>query len=277
MSSKILVPYDFSQEAKYSLKLGKDIAARLGYKLKVLHCLDFPGYPYLGSDSIKSVERTLIGEGTSAVIDDITKMFGSMEGLEVDIVSGSASSNILNATFDKEVSYTFMGYKNRQIPNHIGSTTRDILRFAKGSVMSLKKEVSLESIKHILVVTDFFNTAAKAIENLKLIQRITKAKLTFVYVNTRESWLTTKETKRSMKHFSEIHGLGEANLEIVNDDTIVSGVLNGLLTSSYDLIALKLNGLSDTKKINDLHLMGEVLLECTDIPILTYVHENNYR
>lgn len=44
MDSKILVPYDFSSEARHALKLGREVAAVLGYRLKVLHCLDFPQY-----------------------------------------------------------------------------------------------------------------------------------------------------------------------------------------------------------------------------------------
>ncbi|MAO16384.1 universal stress protein [Flagellimonas marinaquae] len=276
MDSKILVPYDFSSEARHALKLGREVAAVLGYRLKVLHCLDFPQYPYLDFDSVRPLEKTLIDAATKTLVDDLDRMFGSLQDLEIDIVSGSASSNILEATFDHDVNYTFMGYKDRDIPEHLGSTTRDILRFANGSVMSLKKEVSLDSINHILLVTDFQNTSVRAMENLKLIKKITKAEMTLLYVNTRENWLSTKETKRAMKQFCEIHDIQQANLEIINDSNVVSGTLNGLLNNPYDLVALKLNALSDEKKFNDLHLMGEMLLENTNTPILTYVHNHSY-
>ena len=276
MDSKVLVPYDFSLEARHALKLGREVAAVLGYRLKVLHCLDFPQYPYLDFDSVRPLEKTLIDAATKTLVDDLDRMFGSLQDLEIDIVSGSASSNILEATFDHDVNYTFMGYKDRDIPEHLGSTTRDILRFANGSVMSLKKEVSLDSINHILLVTDFQNTSVRAMENLKLIKKITKAEMTLLYVNTRENWLSTKETKRAMKQFCEIHDIQQANLEIINDSNVVSGTLNGLLNNPYDLVALKLNALSDEKKFNDLHLMGEMLLENTNTPILTYVHNHSY-
>ena len=276
MDSKILVPYDFSLEARHALKLGREVAAVLGYRLKVLHCLDFPQYPYLDFDSVRPLEKTLIDAATKTLVDDLDRMFGSLQDLEIDIVSGSASSNILEATFDHDVNYTFMGYKDRDIPEHLGSTTRDILRFANGSVMSLKKEVSLDSINHILLVTDFQNTSVRAMENLKLIKKITKAEMTLLYVNTRENWLSTKETKRAMKQFCEIHDIQQANLEIINDSNVVSGTLNGLLNNPYDLVALKLNALSDEKRFNDLHLMGEMLLENTNTPILTYVHNHSY-
>lgn len=276
MDSKILVPYDFSLEARHALKLGREVAAVLGYRLKVLHCLDFPQYPYLDFDSVRPLEKTLIDAATKTLVDDLDRMFGSLQDLEIDIVSGSASSNILDATFDHDVNYTFMGYKDREIPEHLGSTTRDILRFANGSVMSLKKEVSLDSINHILLVTDFQNTSVRAMENLKLIKKITKAEMTLLYVNTRENWLSTKETKRAMKQFCEIHDIQQAKLEIINDSNVVSGTLNGLLNNPYDLVALKLNALSDEKRFNDLHLMGEMLLENTNTPILTYVHNHSY-
>nr|WP_288982117.1 universal stress protein [uncultured Allomuricauda sp.] len=276
MDSKILVPYDFSSEARHALKLGREVAAVLGYRLKVLHCLDFPQYPYLDFDSVRPLEKTLIDAATKTLVDDLDRMFGSLQDLEIDIVSGSASSNILDATFDHDVNYTFMGYKDREIPEHLGSTTRDILRFANGSVMSLKKEVSLDSINHILLVTDFQNTSVRAMENLKLIKKITKAEMTLLYVNTRENWLSTKETKRAMKQFCEIHDIQQAKLEIINDSNVVSGTLNGLLNNPYDLVALKLNALSDEKRFNDLHLMGEMLLENTNTPILTYVHNHSY-
>ena len=243
MDSKVLVPYDFSLEARHALKLGREVAAVLGYRLKVLHCLDFPQYPYLDFDSVRPLEKTLIDAATKTLVDDLDRMFGSLQDLEIDIVSGSASSNILDATFDHDVNYTFMGYKDREIPEHLGSTTRDILRFANGSVMSLKKEVSLDSINHILLVTDFQNTSVRAMENLKLIKKITKAEMTLLYVNTRENWLSTKETKRAMKQFCEIHDIQQAKLEIINDSNVVSGTLNGLLNNPYDLVALKLNHL----------------------------------
>lgn len=278
MSTKILVPYDFSKESEYSLKLGREIASRLGYNLKVLHCLDFPKYPYFESEKFQTIEKLLKEEVTEKVISDVDGLLGPVDNIEIniDIVVGPASLNILKAASYKDVQFTCMGYKEQRIPNKIGSTTRDILRFAKSSVLSLKKEVALESIKNILVVTDFNNTPIGAMENLKTIQRLNNSKLVLLYVNTRENWLTTKETKKNMKLFCEIHDLNPVNLEIIDDDTIVSGVLSGLSTGPYDLIALKLNGLSGENKINDLHLMGEVLLESTDIPILTYAHQNRY-
>lgn len=274
---KILVPFDFSEEALHSLGLGSEMANQLNYKLKILHCLNLPDFSYGDPGKIKAFRKDLSQEAMISLKSIIKGLNDRLVDVDIEINEGSASANILKATFERDIRYTIMGFKKRMIPDKIGSTTRDLLRYANGSILCLKNELPLKSIKNILLVTDFTGVPAKAMENINLLQKLNNARLDLLYINTRENWLSTKDTHNKMKVFCKTHDLKNTALDIVNDETVELGVLDKLMTTKVDLIAIKINKSSDKIHITDTHLSAERIIENTDIPVLTYAHTSIYQ
>ena len=271
---KILVPFDFSQESIYAAKFGEQLAKETECNLKVVHGLNTPNYPYYKSDNIKAFRKLLNADANVALTDKLRSILETLP--EVEISEGSSSSVILKNNASDDVRYTIMGYKKQHLPYKIGSTTRDILRFTIGSVFSVKRPVELKSIKNILLVTDFQSTPIASIANVKFIQELNKANLNLLYVNSKDNWLTTKETYLKMEEFCKIHSLKNASLDVINDDTLESGVLNKVSRSKVDLIAMKITRGNEKLKASETHLSAEIIIDNTDIPVLTFAHRSIY-
>lgn len=271
---EILVPFDFSQESIYAIQFGEQIAKKTDSRLRVVHCLTIPSYPYYETNRAKSFHESLNHDARVAVANALKSIVKSLP--DIEICAGNASSIILKKSASDDVRYTIMGYKEQHIPDKIGSTTRDILRFTIGSVFSIKHAVELKSIKNILIVTDFQKTPISSVANVKLIQKLNNAHLNVLYVNSKDHWLTTKETYNRMDEFCKVHNLQNASLDIINDDTLESGVLNRISRSKVDLIALKISRAYEKLNVIETHLSAEKIIDNIDIPMLTFAHRSIY-
>lgn len=271
---EILAPFDFSQESIYAVQFGEQIARATGFKLKVLHCINLPSYPYYESDNAKSLRKLLNQDANVAVTNKLKLILGSLP--DVEISEGCASSAILIKNASDDIRYTILGYKEQHFPNKIGSTVRDILRFAKGSVFSVKRAVDLQSIKSILLVTDFQKIPVESVSNVKLIQELNKAHLNVLYVNSQDNWQTTRETYGRMDEFCQVHDLQNISLDVINDNSLESGVLNKISRSKVDLIAMKINSSNEKLNLRETHLSAEKIIDNTDIPMLTFAHTSIY-
>ncbi len=271
---KILVPFDFSQEAIYAVQFGEQIANETSATLKVIHCLNLPDYPYHRSESAKSLLKILALDAESSVINQLKQILTSPP--DVEIREGSASSVILKENLENDIRYTMMGYKEQNVPEKIGSTTRNILRFAQGSVFSIKRKLELRSIADILIVTDFQQTPVSSVANVKLIQELTGARVKVLYVNSRDNWLTSAETYNRMDDFCKVHNLQNAALDIINDRTLEAGVLHAISRSKVDLIALKIHQGNNTLNSRETHLSAEKIIDNTDTPVMTFAHTSIY-
>lgn len=269
---KILVPFDFSTESLHALKLAKEMSSNLNLDITIFHSLEFPEFPYNQTKDMEQIKNALTHEAELEIKKVLTKEFDSDNGIEVIVNEANASSGIIKSTYSRDIIYTIIGSKKRMVPEKVGSTTSDIIRFAHGAVINVKHGLNLSAINNILFVTDFSNTPSKLIQNIKLIQSVTKAKITFLYVNTRENWMSTQETIKRKKEFCKVHDLNDTMLQIVNDENLEKGVFNTTKNGLFDLIGIRINLLEGNLDLVDTHLSVERIMDNIDIPVLSYTH-----
>ncbi|BFP42808.1 hypothetical protein FGF1_36530 [Flavobacteriaceae bacterium GF1] len=267
---KILVPFDFSQESINALKLGKEMSTKLKLDLKVIHSLGISDYPYYKTEEADRLKEIVLTNAKSEMRKILKGFFIDPNAIELEIADSKASPHIIRTSREREIIFTVLGRKDQHIPDRIGSTTRDIIRYANNSVISISKELQFDTLKDILFVTDFEPTPVNALSTVKMIQRANNATLKLLYVNTRENWQSTSETKNRMEEFCKLHGLANADLEIINDDSLEKGVLNHIKSAPVDLIAIRINSSYGKLDIMDTHLSAERIMDHSETPILTY-------
>lgn len=272
---KILVPFDFSQESINALKLGKEMSAKLKLDLKVIHSLGISDYPYYKTEEADRLKEIVLANAKSEMAKVLKGFFIDPNAIELEIADGKASPHIIRTSREREIIFTVLGRKDQHIPDRIGSTTRDIIRYANNSVIGISKELRFDTLKDILFVTDFEPTPVNALSTVKMIQKVNNAALKLLYVNTRENWQSTLETKKRMEEFCKLHGLANADLEIINDDSLEKGVLNHIKSTPVDLIAIRINSSYGKLDIMDTHLSAERIMDHSETPILTY-SKNRY-
>lgn len=270
---KILVPFDFSKESINALRLGKGMASKLKVGLKVIHSLGIPDYPYYNTKEISRFQELVMENAKTELQKELETIFTDPSEIELEISAGKPASHIIQNTQDRSTMATVLGRKQQKLPDSIGSTTRDIIRYSEDAIISVSEEFDFDHIKEMLFVTDFEPTPVDALSTIKLIQKANNANLSLLYVNTKENWQSTAETKKRMEKFCKIHGLVNAQLKIVNDESLEKGVLDLLKSTAVDLIAIKINSATGKLDIVETHLSAERIMDHTNIPVLTYSKE----
>lgn len=270
---KLLVPFDFSEEAVHALKLAKELADALHSEVKILHALNYPKFPYNNTVEGKEFGSALTKKAKEAIDYTLRELHIDNNNIKVEISNNKVASSIITSTYDNELQYTVIGRKEHVIPKKVGSTTRDILRYAKGSIISVQKDASLNNIKNILMITDFSNTPIKAIGKIKTIQELSGAQITCLYVNTKQDWATTEDIQKRKQDFCKTHSLTNTTLEIVNDNSLEEGIAYITRAKTFDFIGLTIKLFEDNADIINTHLSIERMLHNINIPLMSYAYK----
>lgn len=273
---KILVPFDFSKESINALKLAKDLAQELNLDIKVFHSLGCPKFPYNQTEEEERHKNNLLNKAEQETEKVLRQIFTDIDKIDIEVSDVSPSAGIIKCTYDRDVLYTIVGSKKQVIPDKVGSTTRNIVRHAQGAIISVTDRLTLNSIKNILLVTDFTNTPVNTIHSIKLIQKITNAKITLLYVNTKQEWASTDETNKQKEDFCKIHGLINTELEIINDENLEKGIFNMTKSAQFDLLGIRIKLLEGKLDLVNTHLSVERIMDNIAIPVLSYTHRRPF-
>lgn len=267
---KNLVSFDFSNESLSALKLGVQLSSRLENELTVLHSIGLHSYPYHESEEIKQFNTVLLSSARQEIDRYLEKNIKNFDGIQVRIKEGKPASEILKANKEQDVAFTILGRKDKAIPEKVGSTLRDIIRYAKGSVISVKKDLDLETVKRIAFVTNFEPTPTEALLNVVKIQELTGADLNLLYINNKENFKSSSEVSKEMESFCKLHHLTKTDLSIVNSESLEQGIIDFLASNPVDILAIRISASDGKLELYDSHLSAERLMDHTDLPIMTY-------
>ena len=269
---KILVPFDFSKESVNALELAKELAENLDTEIKILHALNYPKFEYFNTVVGEELIEKLKSKAKADIDELLHKMHFNKSRIEVEISKDKAAAAIIKSTYDNELLYTIIGKKEQVIPKKVGSTTRDIIRYARGAVICVKNKVTLRDFNDLLVITDFSNTPIKASGRIKTIQELNQSKITFLYVNTKENWMSTEKILEKKNAFCKTHNFINTKLEIIDAESLEMGVAHLMRREKFDLVGIKIRLFENNYDIVNTHLSIERMLHNIDTPVLSYTH-----
>lgn len=289
--SKIIFPTDFSECANEAYEYALLIASMYKSELHIFHA--FSTYSKSFGPEYSIPDTLEINSPYPAELKEYMDKYDAKYGIAENKIikkykAGYATApTIIEYIKNNNIDLIVMGTHGRRGLRHmlLGSVTEEVLRKSKCNVLTVKKNDSkIQSIKHILIPTDFSKHAKNAlIEGLQLVNMF-EAKITLLHVIeepippayylpanniTIETHLTAAK-KNSLNHLSElvqdINKSESANIDVI-EGHVASSIKNYADNHEVDLIVMGAHGYTGLKHF----LLGsttEKMVRIASCPIL---------
>jgi nucleotide-binding universal stress UspA family protein len=272
---KILVPCDFSDPAVQAFKMAVEIANQSNGEVVLLNVVELPVMHESVLMPTLSFEEAFIKDMKAHAEKNFAKMKEkwAKEGPKVSsyVEFGGTTSTIRDFINEKKIDLILMGTHGASGVKEffIGSNTEKIVRTAGVPVISIKKQVKLQSIKNIVFPTIADLNHEELVSEVKALQYFFKATLHILYVNTPSTFNRDLEIKPRLKAFAKRFMLKDFTLNVWNDYSEEEGLKNFVNESKADMIAMATHG---RRGLN--HLMSGSIAEDAvnhiNCPIWTY-------
>ena len=271
----ILVPIDFSDQAKYAAKVATDIAKLTNSKIYLLHMLELPTGVVDPSNfgSSNNNPTTLLFLKRAHEKFENFKKLPFFEGIKVEdsVQFHKAYDGIINESKKQNVDLIIMGSKGTSGLEEmlIGSNTEKVVRNSNIPVLVIKREVNNFKIKNIVFASNFEQKSKVTFQNILDFTSLFNARLHLLKINTIHNFETTKESSDAIRNFVNDFDLGDYTLNIYNDISVETGILNFANVIDADVILLNTSGRRGLA-----HLftgsIGEDLANHAKLPVVTF-------
>lgn len=243
---KILVPTDFSDHAKYALKVAAQIARKNGGEIFLLHMLELP---HQAGDAIGSGhDLPEIMLFKNAAINRLEDLMDDecLDGLKVSeiIQFELAFEGIMNISKKNNVDLIVMGSHGASgfKEMFIGSNAEKVVRNSDIPVLIIKKEAGDFDVTKFVFASDFSDEIKKPFSKVVDFANKFDAELYLVMINTPSSFKPTHVAQEIMKDFIANFNINKYSTHIYNDVNVESGVLNFTNFIDADLIGMSTHG-----------------------------------
>ena len=244
----ILVPIDFSVQARYAAKVATDIARLTNAKIFLLHMLELPTGivdPSSFGNSNNTPTTLLFLKRAHEKFEDFKKL-PFFKGIEVEdsVQFHKAYDGIIDESKKQYADLIVMGSKGTSGLEEmlVGSNTEKVVRNSDIPVLVIKQDVDNFKIENIVFASNFEQKNKVAFQNILNFAAIFNARLHLLKINTIHNFETTKESSDAIRNFINEFDLGDYTLNIYNDVSIESGILNFSNVIDADVILLNTSG-----------------------------------
>jgi len=272
---RILVPIDFSNEAKCAAKIASKIVRKTGGELFLLHMLELPTTTIDPTD----INGTYGAPGALFYLKIAQKKFAEFKKLPflkgVKIIETiqffKAFDGIIDESKKHDVNLIVMGSKGTSGLHEmfIGSNTEKVVRKSHVPVLVVKKGADDFKIKDIVFASDFSPECKSRFQDLIEFAAIFNAKLHLLYINTIYNFENTKATENKINSFLKGFKLSDFTINIYNDVSIETGILNYSREIDADIICITTHGRSGLSQLFN-GSIGEELSNHALKPVLTF-------
>ena len=271
---RILVPVDFSEEAKCAVRTAANIARKTGSDIYLLHMVDLPEGiidAQSGTDN-SSPASILYMQKIHERFDEI-KNSPELEGLNVSekVHFEKTFNGVIEESKKDNIDLIVMGSSGATGLKEIivGSNTEKVVRHSKVPVLVVKKDAGDLDIKHIVFASDFGDESKNRFQDVIDFVKIFDATLHLLYVNTPHNFNTTKDINEKISNFVDDFTLDKFDINIYDDISVEKGILNFANDIDADLIALNTHGRSGLSQLFN-GSVGQELANHALKPVLTF-------
>ncbi|WP_276497054.1 universal stress protein [Pontibacter litorisediminis] len=277
---RILVPTDFSEEARYAYEAAISIARRTGAAIKLLHVVETPYYSpnfsatgdvLVGSNGMEQVYMLRLLESTKAQMSELLHAVPH-EGVEVvqEVDVDRPINKIRRTIKEDNVDLVVMGSKGSSGLDEflIGSNTEKVVRTAECPVLTVKSRIQDFQPHEIVLASDFKREIRGAMDRFKEFQQLFGARLHLVYINTPGAFESSNNIRQKLEYTAQKYGLQNYTINVYNDVMEEDGILHFANDIRADLIMMATHGRTGLA-----HLLSgsiaEDLVNHTSTPVLT--------
>lgn len=271
----ILVPVDFSVQARYAAKVAAKIAKQTNSKIFLLHMLELPTGvidPSTHNSSsntptallfLKRAHKKFEEFKRSSFLDDIQ--------VEESVLFHKAYEGIIEESKTHNIDLIVMGSKGTSGLEEmlVGSNTEKVVRNSKVPVLVIKNDVKDFKIENIVFASNFKFKNRVSFQKILDFALLFKAKLHLLKINTIHNFETTKESSDAIRNFINEFDLGDYTLNIYNDKSVESGILNFSQVIGTDVIVLNTHGRRGLAHLFS-SSVGEGLTNHAKLPVATF-------
>jgi len=248
---KILVPTDFSDQAKHALKLASEIAKKTDAELILLHVVEIPGQTSFNTMGEATNVDGMEGVYVMKLIELGKKKLQELKesdlledvNFKTELKAGNTYYNIAEIVNEYDPDMIVMGTSGSSGVDEIliGSNAEKVVRNAKCPVLTLKEEISLANIDNIVFASSLKNDDKELAAKLKDIAHLSYAKIHLLKVNTPNNFESSSNTHKRMDDYMKNNGL-EAEKHVQNGINEEEGILEFAKEKNIDLIAMGTHG-----------------------------------
>jgi len=271
----ILVPIDFSEQAKYAAKVATDIAKLTNSKIFLLHMLELPTGvvdPSSFGSSNNTPTTLLFLKRAYEKFEDFKKL-PFFKGVEVEdsVQFHKAYDGIIDESKKQHADLIVMGSKGTSGLEEmlVGSNTEKVVRNSDVPVLVIKRDVDSFKIKNIVFASNFDQKNKVAFQKILNFAALFNARLHLLKINTIHNFETTKESNDAIRNFINEFDLGDYTLNIYNDVSVEAGILNFSNVIDVDVILLNTSGRRGLAHLFTGSL-GEDLANHAKLPVITF-------
>ena len=271
----ILVPVDFSVQARYAAKVAAKIAKQTNSKLFLLHMLELPTGvidPSSHNSSSNTPTSLLFLKRAHKKFEEFKKSsFLKGVDMEESVLFQKAYEGIIEETKKHNVDLIVMGSKGTSGLEEmlVGSNTEKVVRNSHVPVLVIKNDVEDFKIENIIFASNFKFKNRGSFQNILDFASLFNAKLHLLKINTIHNFETTKESSDAIRNFINEFDLGDYTLNIYNDKSVEAGILNFSEVTDTDVIVLNTHGRRGLAHLFS-NSIGEGLSNHAKLPVATF-------
>lgn len=239
-----MVPVKCDEASSRALKLATALSKASNARVYVLHVIKTHGGAYFdsegnivqdqASDVDKYVEQharetEMLKEWTNAINPDayqITKY-------------GGVADVILDTMKKYKVSLVILGnkYADEHQSRFFGDLTTFLIKKATAPILSIKKDLTAESLKNIVFANEFDHKLSYY-DALQDLQQFFKTKVNFLKIKTTGK-VSDEEVYENMDYFARINMIHDYSKSLHESDNVEKGILDWISNNPCDLLAVK--------------------------------------
>lgn len=271
---RILVPIDFSEQAKCAAKVAANIAKQIDAEIYLLHMLELPeGVVDAMSGGDNSTPASLFFMKKVHERFDELKAQDFFKGINVieSVHFHKTFDGVISESKKQNIDLIVMGSSGATGLKEIlvGSNTEKVVRHSDVPVLVVKKGSADLNIKNIVFASDFANDSKLKFQNIIDFASIFNAKLHLLYVNTASNFNSTKKISNTINSFVSDFDIPDFETYIYNDITIEKGILNYANDINTDLIAVNTHGRSGLSQLFKASISEELTNHALK-PVITF-------
>jgi nucleotide-binding universal stress UspA family protein len=283
---KIIVPTDFSEQAKFALDLASEIAEQAGAEIVLMNVLEYSSNKpvFLGSSSITSMGSVSTGVARDDVYfielykrrkEQMAELLSDPKYGKVDITDKLMMGNPYHAIVEEitefEADLIVMGTTgvNDWQESLIGSTAERVVRNASCPVITLRNGIRMQDIRRIALASDFEDQNPAFISFVKSIHELFEAVLHLVYINTPGRFKNQREIYEELQAYAEAHELENHELHIYSHQLEEDGIVWFTEDYDMDMIMMATSGRSALSRLFDSSIAEDVV-NFSRKPVVTF-------
>ena len=270
---KILVPTDFSKEAHHALKVAASLAKKSQAEIYLMHMLEVPTQMIDQVNSKTVVPEVLFfmkmahKKFQDLMASDFLKGITVHETVKSDL----SFNDIKEATSEFNIDLIVMGSHGASGIKEmfVGSNAEKIVRNSNVPVLVIKNEHDSFNIKNFVFASDFKNDNKETYKQAVEFAELLNAKIHLLMVNTPADFLTTIEARERINAFITEHNFSNFEVNIYNDRSAESGILNFSKEINADMIGISTHGRQGIAHFLT-NSLSEDLVNHANRPVITF-------